>query len=269
MKALRVLAGVVAALVLVGAGGVLWLRSRFREPAARRVPSVAVELGARSIVGVFPHPDDEIKAAGLFADAAGRNIPTRMLTVTRGDGGISSARFARDDLPRIREDEVRRHGAALGVVEQEVWPYVDGHLAQVPLADLTARIAEQLRAWHPDVVVTFDPGGGFSAHPDHLRVGRAVTDAFCAVPGPRLLVYALAPRRAARSFGGERGRLVADREPAPTLAIRVDPAVKVRAWQIHRSQADYVRRFTHLPPSVLYRLYDQEYYAVFTRSICR
>jgi hypothetical protein len=80
--------------------------------------------------------------------------------------------------------------------------------------------------------------------------------------GPRFLIYALAPPKVARRFGGARGRLVAERQPPADWAIRVDPALKVRAWQIHRSQRDYVRRFAYLPPALLYRLFDEELYAV-------
>ncbi|MGZ3406206.1 MAG: hypothetical protein ACXVAN_07150, partial [Polyangia bacterium] len=61
------IAAVVVALAL--AGGVAWLRSRFREPGARRVASLVDALGARSIVAVFAHPHDEIKVCGLLADA--------------------------------------------------------------------------------------------------------------------------------------------------------------------------------------------------------
>ena len=265
---------VAAGLLLPAAGvaAVLWVRSLFHEPGAVAVPSLAAHLGARSILAVFPHPDDEIKAAGLIADATRRGVVVRLITAAQGNHGIASAEYPRDALARIREAEVRRHGAALGVREQEVWGYGDSELPAVE-PELAERVAARIRAWHPDTVVTFDPEGGFTAHPDHLATGRAVTAAFCAVDGPdapRWLVYAVAPRRIARRFGGERGRIVATREPAPQLRIAVDPAIKVRAWKIHASQADYVRRFAHMPPWLLYRLFDdEEYYAVFGRERCR
>jgi LmbE family N-acetylglucosaminyl deacetylase len=169
---------------------------------------------------------------------------------------------------------VRRHGAELGLREQEVWGYDDARLPDAPPGELTARIAARLRAWQPDVVVTFEPHTGFTAHPDHLAIGAATTAAFCAVGGdahpPRWLVYILAPRRAARVFGGARGRLVATREPAPAYAVHVDPALRVRAWDTHRSQRDYVRRHAHLPAWLLYRLYDDEHYVAYDRGqVCQ
>lgn len=267
----KVVVAVALVLVAVVVAAVLWVRSLFREPGALTVPSLTARLGAHSILAVFPHPDDEIKAAGLIADATRRGVVVRMITATRGDHGIASASYPRAELPRIREAEVRRHGAALGVRDQEVWAYGDSQLPHVE-RELADRLAARIRAWHPDTIVTFDPGGGFSAHPDHLALARAVTAAFCAVDGPdapRRLVYAVAPRRVARRLGGARGRIVATREPAPQFRVAVDAAIKVRGWRFHASQADYVRRFAHVPPWLLYRLFDrEELYAVFDRARC-
>ncbi|MGZ3442958.1 MAG: PIG-L deacetylase family protein [Polyangia bacterium] len=267
----RALALAAAVVALALAGGVAWLRSRFREPGARRVASLVDTLGARSIVAVFAHPDDEIKVCGLLADAGARaDVAARLITAARGDGGITSDEFPRATLARVREAEVRRHGAMLGVREQEVWSYDDAHLADVPAAELTARVVERLRAWQPDVVVTFEPSTGFTAHPDHMRIGAVTTDAFCAVGGdahpPRWLVYIQAPRRIARLVGGERGRRVAALEPPPDFAVHVAPTLKVRAWQTHRSQRDYVWRHSHLPAWLLYRLYDDEHYVAYDRA---
>lgn len=175
------------ALVVSAGGAVVWARRLFREPGARRIASLVDELGARSIVAVLAHPDDEIKVAGLLDDAGHRpGVTARLVTAARGDGGIASPEFPRATLAQTRAAEVRRHGAELGLTEQEVWPHDDAHLPDEPLAQLTARIVARLRAWQPDVVVTFHPTTGFTAHPDHLRIGAAATAAVCAVP-PALL----------------------------------------------------------------------------------
>jgi LmbE family N-acetylglucosaminyl deacetylase len=271
MRWRRVLAVIGLGLVVALAAGLLWLRSLFQAPGATLVPSVAARLGARSILAVFPHPDDEIKAAGLIADATSRGIEVRMITLAEGDRGEAGSAYPRSELPRIREAEVRKSGAALGVREQEVWQYSDGTLSSVE-PELVRRLGERIAAWHPEALLTFDPEGGFTAHPDHLATGRAVTAAFCNAKGseaPRWLIYTLAPRPVARKLGGKRGRLVAEREPAPELRIAVNPKIKVRAWKIHASQSDYVRRFAHMPPSILYRFFlTQEFYSVRGRDQC-
>jgi LmbE family N-acetylglucosaminyl deacetylase len=265
------------AVVLVAAGAALvWARSLFREPEAAAAASLTATLGVRPSSGwaaLFAHPDDEIKVAGLLADAGARGVPVRLLAAARGDGGINEGRSAAQ-LAEVRAAELRRHAAALGVAEVAQWGYDDSHLADLPEALLVDRLAAQLRAWRPDAVLTFAPDSGYTAHPDHLLMGAAATAAFCAVAteaeGPRWLVYALAPRGVARRFGGARGRRVAERQPAPQYAVHVDPAIKARGWAIHASQRDYVRRFAHVPPWLLYRLFDEEHYAVRTRAdVCR
>lgn len=258
-------------MLAAGSAGLLWVGSLFQEPQARLVPSLAAELGARSILAVFAHPDDEIKAATVLAEAARRpGVVVRMITATRGENGIRRPGLPPEELAAIRRAEVLDDGAALGLREQEVWEYPDGGLAAVPEQELVGRLRERLLRWQPDLVLTFEPASGYTGHPDHERIGQA-TAAACralaaaSVPGgtsyaPRWLVYVLAPRPVARWFGGARGRRVAARQPAPSLAVRVDRGVEVRAWRIHRSQSDYVRRFAHVPPALVYLLYDKEYY---------
>ena len=267
----KVVALGVATLVLVAAaGGVVWVRGLFHEPGARRIGSVVEALGAHSIVAVFAHPDDEIKVVGLLADAGRRDVPARLVSAANGDGGMAPAGVSRTDLARIRAGEVRRHAVLLGLRTTEVWSYSDAHLAEVPDAELTARVVARLRAWQPDTVVTFEPHTGFTAHPDHLRIGAITTAAFCALGGdahpPRTLLYILAPRGAARVFGGARGRLVATREPAPAWAVHVDPALRLRGWATHASQAGYVPKNAHVPAWLLYRLYDDEHYVALDRA---
>lgn len=267
----RVAVGSATAVLLLCGVTLLSACSLFHEPTAHRIGSLVDELQARSIVAVFAHPDDEIKVCGFLADAGARpNVTARLISAAMGDGGIVSREVPRADLPRVREAELRRHGQLLGVRDVEVWGYRDGHLAAAPADELRARIVARLRAWQPDVVLTFDPATGFSAHPDHLRIGAATREAFCAVGGdahpPRWLAYVLAPRGAARVFGGARGRQVAALQPPPEYAVHVAPALQIRGWDTHHSQRDYIRRNAHVPAWLLFRLSDDELYVAYDRA---
>lgn len=62
------------------------------------------------------------------------------------------------------------------------------------------------------------------------------------------------------ALGGEPGARVAASQPAATWAMPVDPALKRRGWEIHASQAGYVRRAWKVPPSVLYLFFDEEHF---------
>jgi hypothetical protein len=69
-----VIAGVAlaaAALAAAALAGALGLRRLFTEPGAAPVPSLTAALGARRVVGVFAHPDDEQLVTGLLLRASG------------------------------------------------------------------------------------------------------------------------------------------------------------------------------------------------------
>ena len=110
----RIAAAVAATLAAAGLVAVAWARSLFHEPGARRVASLVDTLGARSIVAVLPHPDDDIKACGLLADAGGRpDVRARLLIAAEGDGGIASpAPSPAADAPRWLVYVLAPRGAA-------------------------------------------------------------------------------------------------------------------------------------------------------------
>src|SRR5205823_2424957 len=106
-------------MALVG-GAVASARWLFAEPSATN-ESPTVKIGTSRLLAVLPHPDDENWVAGLLADATRRGVEVRLITAARGDGGGADGSTTREELARIREVEVRRHGAALGLRGQEVW----------------------------------------------------------------------------------------------------------------------------------------------------
>lgn len=267
MRVLIVIAGV---LVIALAGAWLWLDSLFEEPGTRTVPSVAGELGAQSVLAVFAHPDDEQSVAGLLIRAHERDgAVTRMITATRGEAGTPLPQVSRpEELGIIRHAEVLKNGWALGLEEQEVWDYPDGGLSDADFEAYVQRIMERMQAWQPDLVVTFWPESGLSYHPDHRTAGRAATEAVRRLResdpehAPRAIAYILAPSRMMRTFGGETGQLIVDNQPAPNVQMPGEGWAKVRGWQIHASQRDYLQHAYGFPTRVVYALYDKEHYYV-------
>jgi len=99
-------------------------------------------------------------------------------------------------MGRIREGELRRSAAALGVAQVIVLGLPDGRLQEHRdvLERALVHIMEQV---HPQVVITFDPRET-PTHPDHVAVGEATTAAFCQVfrganDAPARLYYVLTP----------------------------------------------------------------------------
>ena len=263
-KALLAVAGLAAAALLAA---FLWLGSLFSEPGAEPVSSLAGALGAQRVLGVFAHPDDEQLVTGLLVRADRAGVFTALVTATRGEAGEQSPVVARQrDLGAVRMAELLKNGFALGVDEQEVWDYPDGGVPDVPLDELTSRVERAIRRYEPDLVVTFWPASGATGHKDHMRVGLAAETAVeqlrAVGRGPRWLAYALTPPRALARMGGAAGLRVAENTPAPTHRMPGEIDAKLRGWEIHASQHDFVRKVYRVPPRVLYWLWDEELYKV-------
>jgi LmbE family N-acetylglucosaminyl deacetylase len=109
-----------------------------------------------------------------------------LIHVTSGENGpiAKGAPATRETLAAVREEEDRRSWVALGREpdRHEWFRYPDHGVDDQPQDELVRRIADLFREERPDVVVTFGPDG-VTAHPDHIAVGLAATEAFHRVRG--------------------------------------------------------------------------------------
>jgi LmbE family N-acetylglucosaminyl deacetylase len=187
------------------------------------------------LLAVFAHPDDESFAVGgTLAKYAAEGVEVVIVSATRGETGIRGVDAS--EAAALREAELRRAAAELGVSRVVFLGYPDGGLADVDPDGVVSRLMALLRELRPQVVITFGPDG-ISGHPDHVTVSRWVTAAFDALDGPE------APQRltyVAPSLTTQQGCGVADPPPLPPDAIGVDVEpyleAKVRAMQAHASQ---------------------------------
>lgn len=153
------------------------------------------------VVAVHAHPDDETLTSGaLLATWAAAGLPALVVTCTRGERGeVIGAALAHleGDGPALaahRERELAAAVAALGATQVflDTLPpasprYEDSGMAWVgtgragavdalpprafvgtPVDEAAGRLAALLRDRRPDLVVTYEPGGGYG-HPDHVR----------------------------------------------------------------------------------------------------
>ncbi|MCI5043454.1 MAG: PIG-L family deacetylase [Aquisalinus sp.] len=267
---MRIVTLIVGAVVALLAAALFWFDRQFEEPEAELVPSVAGVLEAKSVLAVFAHPDDEQLVTGLLLRAKSRDgAITRMITATKGEAGKQTPIVARqEDLGVVRHAEALKSGFALGLDEQEVWDYPDSGVADADYEELVRRLMDRMAIWQPDLVVTFWPESGFSNHPDHMRMGQATRDAVYRIrstspeTAPAIIAYVLAPRLMMSRFGGESGQLVASNQPAPTHAMPGEADAKIRGWEIHASQRNYVRDVYGMPAWFLHRVNDKEFYYV-------
>jgi LmbE family N-acetylglucosaminyl deacetylase len=275
LKRIAIIGGIIVGVIAIAlVAGVLYMRTYFSAPSAKGVASVVGEVGAKRVLGVFAHPDDEQLVTGFFSYAKEKDQAfTALVTGTKGEAGHQVPTVARQkDLGIVRKAEALKNGFALGIDDQEVWDYPDGGVPEAPLEEIVARVSDKINALQPELVVTFWPASGATGHKDHMRMGlaaetavkqvRAGLGAASGYKGPRWIAYVITPPNGLRAFGGETGKFVADNQPDATHAMPGNIAAKMRGWKIHASQEHYVQAAYGFPDWLLYLFWDQEFYRI-------
>jgi N-acetylglucosamine malate deacetylase 2 len=149
---------------------------------------------------VVAHPGDEAFGfGGAIARAAAQGAYIVLLCATRGYFDSRLARKSpapggknRDpktdaivwrNVDTIREDELRRSVALLGVRVLRMLDYAEDDLGSIDFDELVSRIVEPIRMHRPEVILSFGPDG-VTGDADHTVLSRAVTAAFDAAGQP-------------------------------------------------------------------------------------
>jgi N-acetylglucosamine malate deacetylase 2 len=148
---------------------------------------------ARSLMVVVAHPGDEAFGfAGAIAHAAAQGAYVVIVCATRGrfdmrlldkppaPGGKNrhySKPLIWRNLDTVREDELRRSVALLGVRVLRMLDYAEEALPTVDFDELVGRIVEPIRMHRPEVILTFGPDG-VTGDADHVVINRATRIAF-------------------------------------------------------------------------------------------
>jgi len=133
----------------------------------------------RTILGFFPHPDDESYSAGGFLALAARNgTRVEILCATRGEAGSwrRGSRHATSDLDELRPRELRNACTILGAERPRFLDLPDGRLWKIDPEPVVRRLKEVLRALAPQVVITLGRDGVYG-HEDHLACTDLMTRA--------------------------------------------------------------------------------------------
>lgn len=103
---------------------------------------------------------------------------------TRGERGATADLCSIEDLPKIREAELREAMKILGVAEVHILPYEDQKLAEAPFEEIRQQLVKVIRTTRPQIVITFDPNGA-NLHSDHMAISRFTSDALGAAADER------------------------------------------------------------------------------------
>jgi LmbE family N-acetylglucosaminyl deacetylase len=151
------------------------------------------------LLAVLAHPDDEtFGMGGTLALYARRGVKVHLVCATRGEAGEIDPEFFNGLTTKaeVRETELRCASGLLGLSGVHFLDYRDSGmvgspdnqhpdaLLNAPVDKVAADITRLIRKLRPDVVITFDPIGGYR-HPDHIAIHYATVKAFYAAANPQ------------------------------------------------------------------------------------
>ena len=149
-----------------------------------------------TILAFHAHPDDESVSTGVtlakYADEGHRVV---VVTATDGSAGeIHNYENPEELFPKLaemRKEELEKSLDALGVKEFEWLGYKDSGMMgteenndpdcfrRQDYFGPVGKLVTEIRKYKPDVLITYDPFGGYG-HPDHIQTHRVGTAAFFA-----------------------------------------------------------------------------------------
>ncbi|MEU1283534.1 PIG-L family deacetylase [Kitasatospora sp. NPDC005856] len=173
-----------------------------------------------TLMAVHAHPDDEATGTGgVLARYAAEGIRTVLVTCTDGrcgdgPGGVKPGESGHDPeaVAAMRRQELEASCEVLKVSHLELLEYADsgmmgwasndapGSFWRTPVEEGAARLAELIRHYRPDVVVTYDENG-FYGHPDHIQAHRITMAALELTDLTPKVYWTTAPRSAMQRFG--------------------------------------------------------------------
>lgn len=146
----------------------------------------------KTLLAVFAHPDDEtFGTGGTLAYYASIGVKVHLICATRGEAGEVEQRLINNSLSigEYRENELRCAADKLGICNIHFLDYrdsgmrgsPDNHhpnaLISAPIDEVANKILEIVLRIKPQVIITFDPIGGYN-HPDHIVIHNATVKAF-------------------------------------------------------------------------------------------
>jgi LmbE family N-acetylglucosaminyl deacetylase len=257
-----------------------------------------------TLLAIYAHPDDEaFGTGGSLSRYAASGVQVGLICATRGEvGEISDPSFATPEtLGEVRESELRCAAETMGVRELIFLNYRDSGMVgtpenqdprafiNAPADEVVCYLVSAIRRIRPDVVVTFEPNGGYG-HPDHIAIHKHTLSAFhLAADGAystggageqpwqaARLFYTAIPRsffeqmRAQLEAAGEDMQQFANFEergwPDDQVTVTLDVSATVddkwQALNCHRTQFGPKNLFRRMPEPIVKQMMSREFFAM-------
>jgi len=145
-----------------------------------------------TLLSVLAHPDDEsFGMGGTLAYYAERGAEVYLICATRGEVGEVGPEYLKgyESIADLREAELRCAASHLGIHKIHFLNYRDSGmpgtehndhpraLVAQPQDEVVQQVVNIIQKVKPDVVLTFDPIGGYR-HPDHIYMHEVTKTAF-------------------------------------------------------------------------------------------
>ena len=149
-------------------------------------------INNKVLLVVLAHPDDEsFGMGGTLAYYAAQGIEVHLVCATKGEAGEVSPEkmVGYNSIAELRVSELMCAADYLGIKQVYFLDYRDSGMSgsidnQHPQSlvsqsqeDVSRKIVGYIRKLQPNVVITFDPIGGYR-HPDHIAIHNATVKAF-------------------------------------------------------------------------------------------
>lgn len=202
----------------------------------------------RRMMVVTAHPDDEASSFGgslcLYQE---RGVETCVICLTPGQAATYRGAARTDqELVAIRREEFAAACRLLKVSRGIVLDYPDGQLHRLEMQRVVSDLVLRIREFQPQVLLTFDPGGGVTGHTDHSMASVFATLAFHWAGRsnrfPDQLNASVVPHRIQKLYHATADFGLAGRPPvtlAPattTIEIGKYLTAKLEAFRAHTSQ---------------------------------
>jgi LmbE family N-acetylglucosaminyl deacetylase len=146
------------------------------------------KIDKKTLVAVFPHPDDETFASGgILLKAHELGWKTIVITLTKGGAGQNAIKNSNEKLKLIREKEYLAATRELNVSYFRLMEFPDGNLRETE-ERWSKIVLELLNKINPGLIITFDHSG-ITGHPDHIILSVKLKDLIKEVNSRPILIW--------------------------------------------------------------------------------
>ena len=215
-------------------------------------------MAKQRLLCITAHPDDEADFGGSLLLYGSRGVETYVVCLTPGQAASHRGGYLDDaSLVAARQREFAASCQLLKVTHGEVLDYPDSRLDRLDLYSTVAELVQRVRRIRPQVVITFGPEGGVTAHTDHSMASVFATMAYHWAGRTNRyseqLQNGLQPWRAQKLYYATADFTRPERQPvslAPqTAVVEIGEyfETKIRAFNTHTTQEPLFSRFeTHV-----------------------